>query len=207
MAMRIEINRLVQGLEDLHRGNRVVEQLVACGEGALEPLRDYLINGRPSHIFQPRQWAVQALARLGAWPALLEYLTLQKSIPDPVTRFGEEAVENTAARALAAWQTEEVFQALLWLAGKRLLPGVIEALGTFRRPETVSLFITALGDDLCRTAAEQSLCQIGPAAIPALRKTARCTRVSRTRETPSDKIRRKSAVRLLSELERRAEKQ
>jgi hypothetical protein len=146
--MRVEMNRLVQGLEDLHRGNRVVKQLVACGEGAVAPLRDYLINGRPSHIFQPRQWAVHALARLGAWPALLEYLALQKSIPDAVTRFGEEAVENTAARALAAWQTEEVFPALLWLAGKRLLPGVIEALGKFRRPETVSLFITAFGDNL-----------------------------------------------------------
>jgi len=205
--MRVEIHRLVQGLEDLHRGNRVVEQLVACGEGAVEPLRDYLINGRPSHIFQPRQWAVQALARLGAWPILLEYLTLQKSIPDPVIRFGEDAVENTASRALAAWQKEEVFQALLRLASKRILPGVIEALGTFRHREALPFFIEALGDDVSRRAAEQALRQMGPAAIPALRKAARCTRVSRTGETPTDKIRRKSAVRLLSELERRAEKQ
>jgi len=203
--MRVEIHRLVQGLEDLHRGNRVVEQLVACGEGAIEPLRDYLINGRPSHIFQPRQWAVQALARLGAWPILLEYLTLQKSIPDPVIRFGEDAVENTAARALATRQTEEVFQTLLWLAGKRLLPGVIEALGTFRRPETVSVFITALGDDICRKAAEQSLRQVGHAAIPSLRKAARRVRGSRAPASPTETIRRKSATRLLSELDRQAD--
>lgn len=204
--MRVEIHRLVLQLEDLHRGKRAAEQLVACGEDSVGPLRDYLLHGRPSHIFQPRQWAVQVLARLGAWPVLLEYLNAQKSIPDPVIRFGEEAVENTAARALAARQTEEVFRALLRLAGERILPGVIEALGSFRRPETVSLFITALGDDLCRIAAEQALRQVGPLAIPALRKAARCTRVSRTRETPTETIRRKSAARLVSEIEKQTGK-
>ena len=201
--MIAQVHRLVEQLEDLHRGHRAAEQLVACGEGAVEPLRDYLINGRPSHIFQPRQWAVQALARLGAWPVLLEYLGLPKDIADPVTRFGEEAVENTAARALADRQTEEVFQVLYRLAGQRLLPGVIEALGAFRRPETVALFITALGDDLCRAAAEQSLRRIGTAALPALRAAARRGKGSRGRETPTETLRRKSAARLLSELDRR----
>lgn len=201
--MTADIRRLIEQLEDLHRGRRAAEQLAACGESAVGPLRDCLLNGPPSHIFQPRQWAVQALARLGAWPVLLEYLELPKDIPDPVIRFGEEAVENTAARALAARQTEEVFRVLLRLAGRRLLPGVIEALGSFRRPETADLFITALGDDLCRAAAEQSLRGLGAEALPALRAAARRGKGSRGRETPTEILRRKSAARLLSELNRR----
>jgi len=200
-----DIHRLIEQLEELHRGRRAAEPLAACGESAVGPLRDYLLNGPPSHIFQPRQWAVQALARLGAWPVLLEYLELPKDIPDPVTRFGEEAVENTAARALAARQTEEVFRALLRLAGRRLLPGVIEALGTFRRTETADLFIMARGDDLCRAAAEQSLRGLGAAALPALRAAARRVRRLRARETPTETLRRKSAARLLAELDRRQE--
>ncbi|NPV04645.1 MAG: hypothetical protein HPY67_07925 [Syntrophaceae bacterium] len=201
--MRTGIEQLVRELEDLHRGGRAVDELAACGESAVGPLRDYLLNGPPSHIFQPRQWAVQALARLGAWPVLLEYLEMPRSIPDPVTRFGEEAVENTAARALAARQTEEVYRVLLRLAGRRFLPGVIEALGSFRRPETAPLFVAALGDDLCRAPAEQALRQLGPAAIPALRRASRRVRGSRTAETPTDTLRRTCALRLLAELKRR----
>ncbi len=201
--MNDHIHRLILQLEDLHRGSRAAEQLSACGESAVKPLRDYLVHGRPSHIFQPRQWAVEALARIGAWPVLLEYLTVERSISDPVTRLGEEAVENTAARLLAAWPSDEVFEVLRSLAQRRPLPGVIEALGSFRRPETVPLFIQALGDDVCRGAAINALLRMGADSIPLLRKAARRSRNARAEETPSEKIRRKTAMRLLSDLQAR----
>jgi len=76
---------------------------------------------------------VEALAQLGAKEVLLEYLSQKREIPDAVARFGEEAVENTAARALSKWRTDNVYLFLKDYAQKRMLSGVIEALGKFER--------------------------------------------------------------------------
>ena len=72
----------------------------------------FLLQGKRSGIFLPRQRAVRALAELGAKDVLLDYLTSEEHIVDPVAAHGEEAVKNTAARALGAWRTEDVFEAL-----------------------------------------------------------------------------------------------
>lgn len=195
-----EIPKLISQLEDLHRGERAAEKLSACGEQAVGPLREYLIHGTPSHIFQPRQWAVQALARLGARPVLLEYLCARKDIPDPVVQFGEEAVQGTAARALAAWKTDEVFETLFRFASQKSLPGVIEALGSFRRAESIPLLIRALGDDLSRGAAENALRLMGPAARPSLEALAGDAASDPTGDTPTDRIRRRIARTILADL-------
>ena len=195
-----KILKLIDCLSSLHEGERAVDLLVECGEWAIAPLRKYLMEGKPSHIYQPRQRAVNALARLNAKEVLVEFLSTPKEISDPVFRFGEEAVENTAARALAKWQTDEVFEVLLWIADSRTLPGVIEALGTFRRQEAIPLFIAALMDDVSRTAAENALKSIGELAKPALIDAACTPDLSGNYESPSILLHRRSAVRILADL-------
>lgn len=195
-----EITKLIDGLNSLHEGDRAVDLLVTCGEMAIPHIRKYLMEGQPSHIYQPRQRAISALARLSAKDILIEYLCTAKDISDPEVLFGEEAVENTAARALVRWQTDDVFEILLRIAYTRTLPGVIEALGSFRRQELIPLFIEALMDDVARTAAENALKSMGEIAKPALIEAARIPNPPDDYESPSNLLRRRSAMRILAAL-------
>jgi len=194
------IQALVDGLESLLEGRLAAAELIGCGPRAIEPLRKYLLEGRPRGIFQPRQLAVETLVELGASQVLIEYLQTTREIPDPVVRLGEEAVQNTAARALAQWRTQEVFEVLRGLAQTRLFPGLVDALGSFERPEMTSFFLRALGDDFCRSPAEEALARLGEAARPELLAAAVRPIPSAETETPSSKIRRRAALRLLSSL-------
>jgi len=173
--------------------------LISCGRRAIHPLREFLLHGKPSVVYQPRQRAVEALAGLGAREVLLEYLQQPKEIADAAVRMAEEAVESTAARELARWPSEETFRVLLEIAQERCLPGVLEALGEFRRPEAVPCLAEALGDDVCRRAAEDALRKIGSPAEPDLIRAAITPRPGRDAEAPSSLIRRRSAVGLLAE--------
>jgi hypothetical protein len=193
------VQRLVDRLNSLKEGELAVVELVACGKRAVEPLRRFLLYGKPSGIFQPRQRAVEALAELGAKDVLLEYLTFEKHISDPVDRYGEEAVENTAARLLAGWRDEEVYNVLLRLLSRKPMPGVIETIGEYRRPGTIPDFVSALGDDIARIPAEEALRKVGESARWALRDAALTPVPSAADETPSSLRRRTSALRLLAE--------
>jgi hypothetical protein len=196
-----EIESLVQSLNSLHEGELGIDMLVACGERAIGPLRRFLLYGKPSGIFVPRQRAVKALAELGAKHVLLDYVALDEEIADPVAAHGEEAVKNTAARALGAWHTEEVYQALLRTLRRRRLRGVIEALGEFPgRPEAVPELVAVLEDDFYRSSAEDVLRSLGDAARCALINAARTPDPSGNRETPLSRSRRRSALRLLESL-------
>ncbi|MFZ0761258.1 MAG: hypothetical protein WAM69_15025, partial [Candidatus Sulfotelmatobacter sp.] len=73
-----EIEALVQSLNSLHEGELGIDMLVACGERAIAPLRRFLLHGKPSGIFLPRQRAVKALAELGANRVLLDYLAVDE---------------------------------------------------------------------------------------------------------------------------------
>src|SRR5438132_1381836 len=163
-----EIWALIADLHTLRHGERTVAKLVACGQRAIRPLQTFLFYGKPSSIYQPRQLAVEALADLGAQNVLMAYLRVPKAIPDAVARFGEEAVESTAARLLATWRTDDVFTFLLALARERTRVGLIEALGAFGRPEALPLLEQALADDYYRPAAEEALWKFGPAARDTL---------------------------------------
>jgi hypothetical protein len=193
-----DIVKLIDCLNSLYEGDLAADLLVACGKDAIPHLRKYLMEGQPSHIYQPRQQAVNALTRLGARDVLIEYLCSPKEIPDPAFRFGEEAVENTAARALTRWQTNDVFEVLLRIAQTRTLSGIIEALGSFRRPAAVPLFINALMDDVSRTAAENALKSMGKMAKPALMEATITPASSENYESPSILLRRSSAIRILA---------
>ncbi len=194
-----EIRSFVRDLESLPGGDLTVSLLIGCGERAVAPLREFLLNGRPRGVFQPRQRAVEALGELGAKDVLMEYLSHKREIADAVVRFGEEAVENTAARELARWRTEEVFQFLMSLAQRRMLPSAVDALGEFERPEAAPVFVNALGDDVSRPAAEKALRGVAEKVKPLLFQAAR--RIdARDDEKPSERQRRRSVVRILTDM-------
>ena len=194
-----QIQAVVRDLESLRGGPLASAALIGCGYRAIEPLRRYLLEGKPHGIFQPRQLAVETLAALGARDVLLEYLRRSQSIADPVVRFGEADVQSTAARALAQWPSEEVYRALKDLADTRLLPGLVEALGKFRRVETISYFLWALGDDDCREAGEEALRNVGGAARPYLVEAAITPAPSPDEEIPSSRIRRRKVLGILAD--------
>lgn len=195
-----EIEALVQSLNSLHEGELGIDMLVACGDRAVPMLRRFLMEGKPSGIFVPRQRAVRALAELGAKEVLLDYVRQERSIADPVAAQGEEAVKNTAARALQAWPTEEVYQVLRESLRHHRLVGAVETLGEFRRPEAVPELLAALEDDFCRSSAEDALTKLGEAPHSAFINAARSPEPSGTKETPSSRSRRRSVLRLLESL-------
>jgi len=195
-----KIGFCIEELNSLKRGAEAVPKLIACGRSAIEPLRQFLLQGTPSVVYHSRLWAVQALAGLGAGDVLLEYLKGKKDIEDPPTRLSEEVVESAAARELVQWPSEEVFQVLINLARQRCLPGVLETLGKLRKPEAVPYLVKALEDDVCRSAAEDALREIGLAAKQDLIVAAMTPRPSRDEETPSSLLRRLSSLKLLAEM-------
>lgn len=195
-----EIESLVKGLESLQGGSLAAAALVGCGPRAICPLRSFLLLGRPRGIFQPRQLVVETLAQLGAKDVLLEYLSTPVVIKDAVVRHSEDAVRSTAARELARWKTEEVFECLRRVGLEHLLPGVVEALGTFRRIETMPYFLWALGDGVCRSYAEEAIRGLGEAAHPLLMDAADARSPSKDEESPASVQRRRWILRILSDL-------
>jgi HEAT repeat protein len=195
-----DIDRLICELDSLRTGKQAAERLVKVGSLAIAPLRRYLLEGIPAKIFHPRVWAVEALARLGARDVLLEYLFLIREISDPDGRFGEEAVQSTAARFLSKWRTGDIYQALLTLSERKMLLGLIEALSEFKRPESIPCFVRALEDDFYRSAAEEAFLKIGATACRALARSAVAPQPDSIMETPSSLQRRRSAVKLLCKI-------
>ncbi len=197
MSSLDEIYGLIRELNSLNTGKKAAEQLVEYGPLATEPLRQFLLEGTPHKIFQPRLWAVETLARLGAKDVLIEYLFRIREIPDPEDRFGEEAVESATARFLSAWPDEDIYRSLLKLSERRMLIGLIEALAKFRRPEPIPYFERALEDDFYRSAAEEAFLKMGVAACGALARSAVTPQPDLAMETPSSLQRRRSVVKLL----------
>jgi len=189
----------IERLQSLHDGDQAVAEFTAYGETAIPPLRNLLFEREPSGIFEPRCRAVDALAALRAFDVLIEYLEGSTEIADPVEAAGEEAVMNAAARALAADGSERVFQVLVSIARRRLLAGVIETLGSFRRPEATPCFVAGLAEDFARPAAEACLRGLGRVAYAALIETATVPVPSAEGESVSSLRRRRSALRLLNE--------
>jgi HEAT repeat protein len=193
-----EVRRLICELESLRRGEETVASLVALGPVAIEPLRRFLLEGKPSKIFQPRLGAVQVLARLGARDILIAYLLQEKEIVDPEESFGEEAVASAAARYLTAWKDEDTYQFLLKLSERRLLNGLIDALAEFKNPEAIPYFERALEDDFYRPAAEKAFLKLGAITAYALVLSAMTPHPDSGLETPSSLERRRCAVRFLN---------
>jgi hypothetical protein len=162
------VNALMHQLDSLLEGAEAAARLVACGSAAVGPLREFLIEGRPRGVFQPRLWVVQALGGLGADDVLLEYLRRPIASSDPVVRFAEQTVRSAAAKALARSEVPGVHEALFGVACDERLPGALEAIAD-RDPEAATPFlIAALEDDFARDAAQAGLRRRGADVRDAL---------------------------------------
>jgi hypothetical protein len=198
-----EIESLARGLESLQGGSMTAAALIGCGDRAIPALRAFLLNGRPRGIYQPRQLAVETLGKLGAKEVLLEYLSSTVPSEDAVVRMGEDAVLSTAARELSQWQTQDVFECLSGIGSKRILPGIVETLGSFRRLETFPYLLRALGDGVCRSYAEDAIRKIGEDAKELLLDAANAKSPSAEEESGSSLQRRQWVVRILADLKLR----
>jgi len=158
------------------------------------------LSGRVTSVPQPRMWAVEALALLGARDVLIEYLQAPGRVVDAQLQFAEDAVRNTAGRGLSAWRDHETFEVLLDLCRKRNLPGVVETLAEFERAESIPCLDRALEDDMCRNAAEDGFRQLGAVARSALLLSAATPLPNAEEETPSSLCRRRSVLGLLTEI-------
>lgn len=184
-------------LKSLHDGDLGVVDVIAFGKQAIPALRALLFGREPSGLYQVRCRAVEALAGLGANSDLVDFLSTDRAISDPVELLGEDAVINAAARALAGPHDERVFELLLRLAKRSSLTGVIGALGAFGRAEAIPLLVDALEDDASRATAEAALRRLGKSSRRALIATANLRPPSSDREGESSLRRRRSALKLL----------
>lgn len=182
----------------LHGGDLAVADVVACGEPAVRPLRGMLFRREPSGLFQVRCRAVEALASLGAFEVLMEFLAADHLASDPVERLGDDAVVNAAAVALAKTGDERVFRLLSGLARRPCLTGVVAALASYGRRETIPLLVDALEDDAARPVVATALLRFGRHARAALIDCAHRAVPSPVAESESSLRRRRSALALLN---------
>jgi hypothetical protein len=191
-----DFDQAIKKLKSLHDGDLGVIDVIACGTRIIPVLRALLFERDSSGLFQTRCRAVNALAALDARDVLLEFLSAPHEATDPVERLGDDAAVNAAARAVAKYSEEKIFQLLMTLARHRPLPGVIAALGKFDRQESIPCLIDALLEDECRPAAEAALDRLGSSAHLALLLAA--TSPSPEGECASRMRQRQSALGLLA---------
>lgn len=64
-AIDAKIHLCIARLCSLHEGEAAALELIVCGSAAIGPLRDLLLTGNPSNVFEPRRRVVEVLARQG----------------------------------------------------------------------------------------------------------------------------------------------
>lgn len=169
-AHRIQPDRLIQEavseLDSLMGNESAVEGVVTFGKQAIPHLEHFLFDCPPRTISIPRCHAVHALGELGAYSILLEYFLRYKRPADPAVLFAEDAVRSAVARELAQIHSGEIYQVLLNATRERATSGLVQALGAFRRHESVPLLFELLEDDLCRIDSIAELRKVPEAAQP-----------------------------------------
>ncbi len=192
---------LARRLRSLHDGDVAVVEAIAIGAPAIPILQALLFERDSAGIFESRRRAIQALAVLKATDVLKEFIRGWRPASDPVQRFGDEVVLGAAARALGATLDDEAYPMLVAVARRHPVQEVIEALGYYRRAESIPLLVAALADDFSRPAAEQAFRLLGQAAIPTLMQIASSASANFSgRESQSSIRRRRSALKLILEL-------
>jgi hypothetical protein len=199
-ALQARIGHAIDHLKSLHDGEAGLIEVVGLGKSAIPPLRTLLFEGDPSGLHHVRCRAVEALAALGSYDVLADFLRSPRPISDAVERLGEDVVVSAAARAIARLHEDWVCRLLADLVVHRPLTGVLAGLGSFRRKDSIPVFIAALGEDDARLTAEAILLSFGKAARPALVAAALDRSHNRDSESESDLRRRRSALGLLRKL-------
>ncbi|OIQ90606.1 hypothetical protein GALL_275190 [mine drainage metagenome] len=199
--LHVRIEGAIAKLRSLRDGAAAVVDLMACGPTAIAPLAAFLVAREPSGIFLPRCQAAEALTALGAKSALLDFLRHPARIIDPVEETGEDVVISAVARGLRHWQDEEVFAVLMNCAARKILPGLIEALGDYRRLESLPYFAKGLAEDGCRSETEEALRGFDPSIAVILLQWADQPVPARDDESESSRRARRSALKLFGELD------
>lgn len=194
-----QIQQLVAELVSL-QNPKTISRLLPYGNEAVKCLRDALLNGKPSSVYQARQQLVLALSAFHARDVLLEYLRMSQKIENPVVKFAEEAVQSIAARELSQWEDDEIFKFLIDFSINNTRIGVLDALAKFGRTDAIPIFLKALGDDYYRSAAENGLRKIGEVAKIDIINTAITPIIHNGIETPQSIRCRSSALSLLVDL-------
>jgi hypothetical protein len=198
----ITAEALIDKLQSIHESDRGAIELIAMGDQAVAALRQFLLGGKPSTVFQPRQIAVEALARIGAKEVLLEFLKAPEQAADPAVRFAEDAVRSTAARELLRWPGEEVATVLIDIMREKPLPGACDAAGQLHLNSAAPYLVDALADDFSRPHAMDALRRMPEAARPLLIDAALLWLMnSGSDENPALHRRALAAVRILSDLD------
>jgi hypothetical protein len=192
------IEDAISDLDSLVAGEAVVWRVVAFGQRAIPHLERFLLDTPPRTVALPRCRAVRALSALGAYSVLIQYFIQHESPRDAAVLFAEDAVRSVAAIELAQTQSEQVYGVLLDAARQRATGGLVQALGTFRRRESIPLLFELLEDDFCRSDALAELRKMPATAQPfAILLLRGCTNTTINGYTSSG--RRRSALQLLSE--------
>jgi len=185
----------MERLNSVVEGAEAAARLVACGTAAVGPLRAFLLDGRPSGVFQPRLWAVQALGGLGADGVLIEFLAGPRS-RDPVGRLGDEAVRGAAAKALRDSRHPAAQDVLMKVAREEHLPGALEAIAARDPDSALPVLIESLEDDFARDAAATALRRQGIRASAALVEAA----LEKGNDSERARRRRRTALELLVDI-------
>jgi putative (di)nucleoside polyphosphate hydrolase len=195
-----DVQHAIGKLRSLQSGDIGIIETLSCGKRSIPALRVLLFGREPSGLYQSRCRAVEALAALDAYDVLIDFLSALREIEDPIERTGEEAVINAAARALVKSRDESVFLLLLAFAERhRPLAGVIEAIGSFSRPQALPTLLAGLSEDFTRREAETAIRKLGPQAHTALFRVATNRPPKIEYEVESSRRRRLSALGLLAE--------
>jgi len=160
------IEEAIRDLDSLREGERAVERIVQFGQQAVPHLARLLLDSPPRTIAAPRCRVVRALGELGAYSVLTQYFERYQRPADSAVLFAEDAVRSAAAKELAHVHSDGVYRVLLQAAKQRATSGLVRALGSFCRPESVPLLFELLEDDLCRADAMTELRKIPEAAQP-----------------------------------------
>jgi len=199
-SLQFRIEHAVRRLKSLHEGDSGFLEVVDLGPDVVPALRRLLFEPEPSGLHQVRGRAAEALAALGAFDVLADFLVSRQPIADPAQRLGEELVIGAAARAIARLREEWVYRLLSVLATHQCITGLLAGLGSFHRKDSIEIFIRALSEDELRLTAEAILRGFGRAARSALITAALDHGNADRSESESHLRKRRSALGLLLEI-------
>jgi len=199
-SLQARIEHAVGRLKSLRDGDTGLLEVVDLGPDVVPALRRLLFEPEPSGLHQVRSLAAEALAAVGAFDVLADFLVSREPIADPVERLGEEVVIGAAARAIARLREEWVYRLLSVLATHRCITGVLAGLGSFHRKDSIEIFIRALSEDEVRLTAEAILRGFGRTARSALIAAALDRGNADRSESESHLRKRRSALGLLLEI-------
>ena len=166
-SLQVRIEHAVGQLKSLHDGDSGFLEVVELGPDVVPALRRLLFEPEPSGLHQVRGRAAEALAVLGAFDVLADFLLSRQPIVDPVERLGEEVVIGAAARAIARLRKEWVYRLLGDPAAHWRLAGVLAGRwGVLSSRETIEIFVRALSEDEVRLTAEAILRGYGRVVLP-----------------------------------------